>query len=67
MRPIVLAAVLLAAAAPASAETVIRTGEVHVEQSVTADGSEFYGYWHRVFGDIPGVRQSATWTCATRR
>ena len=57
MRPILLAAVLLAAAAPASAETVIWTGEVHVEKSVTADGSEFYGYWHRVFGDIPGVRQ----------
>ena len=57
MRPIVLAAVLLAAAAPASAETVIRTGEVHVEKSVTAAGTEIYGYWHRVFGDVPGVRQ----------
>ena len=57
MRPILLAAVLLAAAAPASADTVIWTGEVRVEKSVTDDGSEFYGYWHRVFGNIPGVKQ----------
>ena len=57
MRPILLAAVLLAAGAPASGETVIWSGEVHVEKWVTDDGSEFYGYWHRVFGDIPGVRR----------
>ena len=49
MRRILLAAVLVAVAAPASAETAIWTGEVHVEKWVTDDGSEFYGYW-RVVG-----------------
>ena len=57
MRRILLAAVLVAVAAPASAETAIWTGEVHVEKWVTDDGSEFYGYWRVVgFGNIPGVR-----------
>ncbi len=56
MRPILLTAVLVASAAPAAADTVIWTGEVYVERSVTDDGSEFYGYWHRVFGHIPGIR-----------
>ena len=42
MRRILLAAVLVAVAAPASAETAIWTGEVHVEKWVTDDGSEFY-------------------------
>ena len=56
MRPILLTAVLVASAAPAAADTVIWTGEVYVERSVTDDGSEFYGYWHRVFGNIPGIR-----------
>ena len=57
MRRILLAAVLVAVAAPASAETVIWTGEVHVEKWVTDDGSEFYGYWRGIFGNMPGVRQ----------
>ena len=57
MRHILLAAVVVAVAAPTSAETVIWTGEVHVEKWVASDGSEFYGYWHRVFGNIAGVRQ----------
>ena len=54
MRRILLAAVLVAVAAPASAETVIWTGEVHVEKWVS-DG-EFYGYWWVGYGNIPGVR-----------
>ena len=57
MRRILLAAVLVAVTAPASAETVIWTGEVNVEKSVTDDGSEFYGYWRGIFGNLPGVRQ----------
>ena len=58
MRRILLAAVLVAVAASASAETVIWTGEVHVEKWADEDGKEFYGYWQVVgFGNIPGVRQ----------
>ena len=57
MRRILLAAVLVAVAAPASAETVIWTGEVHVEKWVS-DG-EFYGYWWVGYGNMPGVRQFA--------
>ena len=55
MRRILLAAVLVAVAAPTSAETIIWTGEVHVEKW-DSDG-EFYGYWYVGYGDIPGVRQ----------
>ena len=40
MRPILLAAVLLAVAAPASADTVIWTGEVRVEKWLDPEGSE---------------------------
>ena len=54
MRRILLAAVLIAVAALASAETVIWTGEVHVEKWVTDDGSEFYGYWRGLFGKHAG-------------
>ena len=57
MRHILLAVVLVAAPASASAETVVWTGEVRVEKWVTNDGSEFYGYWRVAdFGDIPGNR-----------
>ena len=55
MRRILLAAVLVAVAAPTSAETIIWTGEVHVEKW-DSDG-EFYGYWYVGYGDMPGVRQ----------
>ena len=58
MRPILLAAVLLAVAAPASADTAIWTGEVRVEKRLDPEGSEFYGYWRIAgYGNIPGVRQ----------
>ena len=53
----ILLAVLVAVAAPASVETVIWTGEVHVEKWVS-DG-EFYGYWWVGYGNMPGVRQFA--------
>ena len=57
MRPILLAAAMLAAAAPALAETVIWTGEVRVEKWLDPEGSEFYGYWRIAgYGNIPGVR-----------
>ena len=67
MRRILLAAVLVAVAAPASAETAIWTGEVHVEKWVTDDGSEFYGYWRVVgFGNIPGFGRSRSMAAPTR-
>ncbi len=57
MRHLLLTAMLVAAAASASAETVIWTGEVRVEKWVTNDGSEFYGYWRAAgYGAIPGNR-----------
>ena len=63
MRRILLAALLVAMATSASAETVIWTGEVRVEKWLDPEGSEFYGYWSGVFGNIPGVR---SFTCDGR-
>ena len=58
MRRILLAAVLLAVAALASAETVIWTGEVHVEKWVTDDtGASSTATGAGYSGNMPGVRQ----------
>lgn len=57
MRRILLVAMLIAVAAPASADdTVIWTGEVSVEKWIVGDEQkEYYGYWRVAdYGDILG-------------
>ena len=73
MRRILLAAVLIAVAAPASAETVIWTGEVHVRSgspttgaSSTATGAG-YSETCRAFGSSSSTAAPTPSTCPTSR
>lgn len=62
MRHVLLVAVLIAAAAPASAnDTVIWTGEVSVEKWIVGDErKEYYGYWR--VADYGNILGNATFT-----
>ena len=60
MRGIVLtalAAATIAAADSADAQTVHWSADIRVERWVSDGGSEFFGYWRSVFGNIRGSRE----------
>ena len=59
MRAIALAALVAATIAPAESATAqtVHWSAVRVERWVSDGGSEFFGYWRSVFGNIRGPRE----------
>ena len=52
-----LAAATIAAADSTAAQTVHWSADIRVERWVSDGGSEFFGYWRSVFGNIRGPRE----------
>lgn len=57
MRRIAPTALVAATIAPADSATVHRSAVVRVERWGSDGGSEFFGYWRSVFGNIRGPRE----------